>query len=277
MPFIKVSNEKASAIISIYGGQVLSYKPVDEPEDLLFISDNAYFQEGKAIKGGVPICWPWFGADQTSNENPNHGFVRNNFWAVSSVENLANGNTKIILEFTDTNETRKICSYHFFLSLEIIIGSDLTLKLTTFNRGSKPFSITEALHAYFNISYASQIQVLGLEKTEYLDKTENFVKACQVGAVTLAEETDRIHEGNKQNLTINDPGFNRKIKITSSGNKNIVVWNPWIHGASDLADLGNDDYKHFICVEIANVASNIVKILAGGDHILNTNYSIIRD
>lgn len=282
LPFIEVTNEKASALISIYAGQVLSFKPVDETEDFMFISDNAYFQAGKSIKGGIPICWPWFGAAPSSEnighlQNPNHGFVRDNFWSVLAVDALKNGDTKVKLEFVDTEKTRKMWPYCFYLSLDIIIGDSLTLDLVTQNTGDQAFSITEALHAYFNVGDAAQVQVLGLEKTEYLDKTKDFVKVCQVGAVTLEEATDHIHINVGHDLTIIDPVFKRKIKITSSGNKNVVVWNPWAKGAASMQDLEGEDYKRFVCVEIANAASNKVKILPASGYRMVTNYKIIRD
>ncbi len=254
----------------------MSYKPHNEPEDFMFVSENAYFQSGKAIKGGVPICWPWFGADPDNPNNPDHGFARNNPWTVSSTNKLQNGDTRIKLVLTDTAETRKIWPHSFHLSLEITVGDTLTLALLTKNTGQDTFYITEALHTYFNIGDATQIELLGLEHTEYLDKTENFVKVCQVGAITLSEETDHIHTDITHDLTIIDPSFHRKIKIASSGNKNVVVWNPWAKGSSQISDLDEDDYKHFVCVEIANAASDKVEIPAGTEYIMTTSYSCIK-
>ena len=190
---------------------------------------------------------------------------------------MENGDTKVRLEFSDTDKTREIWPYRFYLSLDIIIGDSLTLDLITENRGDKTFSITEALHAYFNVGDAKQVQLLGLEKTEYLDKKEGFVKVCQVGAVTLEEATDHIHVNVGHNLTINDPVLNRKIKITSSGNRNVVVWNPWDKGAAEMTDLDGDDYKHFICVEIANAASDKIETHPATVYRMLTNYSIVRD
>ncbi|MFW5444415.1 MAG: D-hexose-6-phosphate mutarotase [Methylococcaceae bacterium] len=270
-----MNNRNACALISIYAGQVLSFKPNNEPEDFMFISDNAYFQEGKAIKGGIPICWPWFGDSETPN-NPAHGFVRNNYWSVSSVASLGNGDTKIKLSFVDNTLSRNLWPYSFYLSLEIIIGNSLSLELVSRNTGNQPFSITEALHTYFNVGDATQVKLLGLEHTEYLDKTENFVKACQVGAIALYEETDNIYTDIKHDLTIDDPVFKRKIKISSSGNKNVVVWNPWAKGSDQMADLTKDDYKHFVCVEIANAASETVEVLPGSEYKLITHYSVQR-
>jgi len=246
----------------------------------MFVSENAYFQNGKAIKGGIPICWPWFGAAPEAESSPllkrpDHSFVRNNFWSVLSVDVLENGDSKVVLTFEDTEKTREIWPYSFYLSLEIIIGDSLTLELLTRNTGDQAFSITEALHTYFNVGDATQAEVLGLEHTEYLDKKENFIKVCQVGSITIAEETDHIHTDIKHELIIDDPAFERKIKISSSGNKNVVVWNPWAKGSAEIADLDKDDYKHFICLEVANAATDSVEILPNSEYRIDANYSIV--
>ncbi|MCF6204098.1 MAG: D-hexose-6-phosphate mutarotase, partial [Methylococcaceae bacterium] len=280
LPFIKVNNKKASALISIYAGQILSYKPVGEKEDFLFTSENAFFQNGKAIKGGIPICWPWFGAAQESIENsklPNHGFVRDHYWSVVLAEKIKNGDTKIKLEFVDTEETRKMWPYQFHLSLEIYIGESLTLELLTKNTGNEAFIMTEALHTYFNVGDAAQVEVLGLEKTEYLDKSQDFIKVCQIGAIKLSKETDRIHVDVEHDLTIKDPVFNRKINIVSLGNKNVVVWNPWEKGSKEIIDLEKEDYKRFVCVEIANAAADIVELSPGEEFRLITDYRLCED
>ena len=246
----------------------------------MFVSENAYFTDGKAIKGGTPICWPWFGAAPEMENVPNvkkidHGFVRTSLWKVASVVINESGATKIILEFEDTEKTRAIWPYNFYLALEITVADSLSIHLLTRNTGRQPFFITEALHTYFNVGDATQVEVLGLEHTEYLDKKAGFVKVCQVGAITLTEETDHIHTDIKHALMLDDPKFKRKIKITSSGNKNVVVWNPWVKGANDMVDLDKDDYKHFICLEIANAAAGSVEVLPSSEYSMLTNYSIV--
>lgn len=145
----------------------------------------------------------------------------------------------------------------------------------TRNTGEQPFSITEALHTYFNVGDARQVKVLGLEHTEYLDKAADFIKVCQVGAVILSEETDHIHTDVKHELIINDPVFKRKIKINSSGNKNVVVWNPWAEGAEKMVDLDSEDYKHFVCLEVANAAKDVVTIQPGSEYRLTTEYCMV--
>ncbi|MFK5950360.1 MAG: D-hexose-6-phosphate mutarotase [Methylococcales bacterium] len=271
---MQVTNKKASALISVYAGQVLSFKPVSEVEDILFFSEIAYFREGKAMRGGIPICWPWFGDAPEGADLPSHGFVRNNTWKVSNVNTLENGDTKIKLEFTDDDNTQKIWPFQFYLSLEITISDSLTLNLTTQNKGNQAFTITEALHTYFNVGDANQIQVFGLEKAEYLDKAEEYIEVCQVGAITVKEAMDHIYINKGNNLTINDPVLKRRINISSSGNKNVVVWNPGPDGAEKMLDLQAEDYKRFVCVEIANTASNSVKIHPSTEYSLVTSYDI---
>ncbi|WP_300372005.1 D-hexose-6-phosphate mutarotase [Methyloprofundus sp.] len=279
LPCIQVNNTKASALISVYAGQVLSFKPVNQTEDFMFISDNAYFAEGKASKGGVPICWPWFGAapeeqDVTALKKPDHGFVRTGLWAVLATEMLANGDSKIVLELKDTEKSRKIWPYSFHLILEILISDSLTLQLLTCNTGKQPFAITEAFHAYLNVGDARKIKVSGLENTDYLDKNAGFSRVHQQGVITLTKETDRIYTNNKHEMLLDDPTFKRQIKISSSGNKNVVVWNPWVKGVAAIKDLDNDDYKQFICLEVANAAEHSVLVLPNSESRMTANYSL---
>lgn len=272
--FIHIKNKKASALISVYAGQVLSFKPAHQSEDVLFFSDCAFFTEGKAMRGGIPICWPWFGDAPFNPAHPSHGFVRNNTWQVSAVETLINGDTKVILDFFDSDETREIWPYQFHLSLEITVSDSLTLNLVTRNTGDKVFSITEALHTYFNVGDSAQCHIFGLEKTEYLDKAEEYVPVCQVGAITVNEALDHIFLNEGDNLSISDPVLNRNINISSSGNKNVVVWNPGPDGAEKMQDLNQQDYKRFVCVEIANTASNIVTIEPKTEYSMLTKYNV---
>jgi hypothetical protein len=117
LPMIRVNNAKAAALISLHAGQVLSYQPAGEPEDVLFLSEKAYYQDGKAIKGGAPICWPWFGADPEGKGRPGHGFVRNRAWNVVATEAMNNGDVKVTLGLEDTPDTRAIWPLEYELSM----------------------------------------------------------------------------------------------------------------------------------------------------------------
>ena len=170
LPMIQVKTAKAKALISIHAGQVLSYQPAGEAEDVMFLSAKAYYQDGKAIKGGAPICWPWFGADPEGKGRPGHGFVRNRGWNVVSTEALTNGDIKVTVGLDDTPETQAIWPHAFNLRQEIVIGDSLNLSLITRNTGKEKFTITQAFHTYFKVGDINRAKVLGLAGCDYLDK-----------------------------------------------------------------------------------------------------------
>lgn len=275
LPMIQVKTSKATALISVYAGQVLSFKPANEFEDMMFLSEKAYYQDGKAIKGGVPICWPWFGADP-QGKGPAHGFVRNRLWHLVATEETANGDIEVTLGLTDTPETLAIWPYSFVLTQEIVIGNSLNLSLTTRNTGTGKFSITQAFHTYFKVGDIAQTQVLGLEGCAYTDKADNGTQKQQLGAVTINSEVDRIYTNAGSTLTIEDGALQRSIQITSQGSKTAVVWNPWQKISREMADLEDNDYQRLLCVETTNAASDSVEVDPDNECRIMANYQVIR-
>ena len=272
--YIEVNNARAHATISTYSGQVLSYRPKSQPDDLLFVSEKAYYEDGKAIKGGIPVCWPWFGADPDDLGRPAHGFVRNRQWEMIASESLADGSTKVVLGLADSDKTREIWPHPFRLSIEITVGDSLKVSLVTHNTGDESVTISQALHTYFYVGDINKVQVLGLDGTEYLDKVDGFAQKIQTGPVTVDSEVDRIYKGVKGDLVIDDASLGRKIRITSRGCSTAVVWNPWAEIAASMADLEDDDYTRMICVETANAGPETIEIAAGGEYCLEAEYII---
>jgi len=272
--YAEINNARAHATISTYSGQVLSYRPKNQQQDLLFVSDQAYYEDGKAIKGGIPVCWPWFGADPDDQGRPAHGFVRNRQWEVSSSEALADGSTKVVMSLVDTDETRKIWPHPFRLDIEITVGDSLKIELVTHNNDDKSVTISQALHSYFHVGDISKVAVLGLDGTEYLDKVADPARKTQTGPVIIDGEVDRIYTGVTGELVIDDASLGRKIRITSSGCSTAVVWNPWIAIAASMGDLGDSDYRKMLCVETANAGPETVTIPAGGEYRLAAEYTI---
>jgi glucose-6-phosphate 1-epimerase len=272
--YIEINNARAHATISTYSGQVLSYRPKGQQADLLFVSDKAYYEDGKAIKGGIPVCWPWFGADPDGRGRPAHGFVRNRQWEVSASESLADGSTRVVLCLTDSDETRNIWPHPFKLSIEITVGDSLRVALVTHNTGDKSVTISQALHTYFHVDDISKVRVLGLDGTEYLDKVDDSARKTQSGAVKIDGEVDRIYEGVSGELVIDDASLGRKIRITSRGCSTAVVWNPWIEIAASMGDLDDDDYRKMLCVETANAGPETIEIATGGEYRLEAEYTI---
>ncbi len=273
LPYIKISNDHADALVSVYAGQVLSFTPKGA-DDLLFVSDKAYYQEGKAIKGGIPVCWPWFGADSEGKGRPAHGFVRNRLWNVLSTRTTGDGATQMTLGLESTPETMAIWPHSFMLTLDITIGKTLQLVLVTRNTSEQAFTITQALHTYFAVGDITQTSVLGLDGRQYIDKAAGAGGAIkqQDGAVMVSTEVDRIYTDVPGELTVADGALQRTIRITSSGNKTAVVWNPWVDIAASMGDLQDDDYQRFVCVETANAADDVVEVTAGGEFRLTVEY-----
>ena len=272
--YIEINNAKAHATISTYSGQVLSYRPKSQKDDLLFVSDKAYYESGKAIKGGIPVCWPWFGADPGDLGRPAHGFVRNRQWEVSGSESLADGSTKVVLELADSQETREIWPHPFKLTIEITVGDSLSVALVTHNNGDENVTISQALHTYFYVGDIGKVKVMGLDGVEYLDKVDDFAEKTQSGPVTINGEVDRIYKGVSGELVIEDESLGRKIRIASRGCSTAVVWNPWSEIAASMADLNDDDYRKMICVETANAGPETVEVAAGGSYRLEAVYTI---
>ena len=275
-PFIKINNQNASAVISLYGGQVLSYAPHKE-DDLLFLSDKAFYQTGKAIKGGIPICWPWFGADPEGKGRPAHGFARNNLWELESTEQTASGETKVVISLLSNDVSKKLFPFEFKLSLTIVIGKELELELTTSNMDEKPFNITQALHTYFAVEDINGVAVLGLDGSSYLDKAKSNTgeeNRTQKGDVVFDGEVDRIYQDAPGNLQIQKKDSVKLTGIKSTNNKTVVVWNPWKELCEQSADLKADDYTRFVCVETANAADDVIEVIPGERFSLRVIYSI---
>ncbi|SDY65343.1 D-hexose-6-phosphate mutarotase [Nitrosomonas sp. Nm58] len=271
-PFIHVNNAKANALISVYAGQVLSFRPAGKTDDLMFLSEKAYYQAGKAIKGGVPICWPWFGPDPEGKGRPAHGFVRNRMWDVIETGVAANGDAEVVLGLTDTPETQAIWPHAFVLALKITVGEALNLELVTRNMGSEAFSITQAFHTYFSVGDIHQTRVSGLEGRQYIDKVEGGQQKTQSGAVTISSEVDRIYLDVLNDILIHDAAMKRQIRIASQGSETAVVWNPWAKISAEMGDLQDDDYLRLLCVETANAATDIITIEPGSEFKLVANY-----
>lgn len=270
----RINNDSAQALVSVYAGQVLSYRPNTAANDLLFISDAAYYEAGKAIKGGIPVCWPWFGPDPEDRGRAAHGFVRNRPWTVRATDTTTDGETRITLGMVDGEETRALWPAGFDLSLVVTVGDGLRVDLLTRNTGEQAFTVTQALHTYFSVGSIDQVQVLGLDACDYLDKAGDGGRHHQSGAVRFEREVDRIYLDVPAGLAIEDAAFGRRIDITASGSRTAVVWNPWAEISAGMGDLRDDDYQRFVCVETANAAGEVIRLEPGADYRLGAEYRL---
>ena len=272
LPFIEISNKSATALISIYAAQVLSYQPLAVAEDLLFLSEQSYYEPGKAIRGGIPLCWPWFGPDPQDVNGLSHGFVRNDYWTVVDVSALSAFETKVTLKFTSSHLS---WPYDYALELEISIGSELSLQLLTRNLGDQAFTITQAFHSYFKVGNIDQVRVLGLEGSEYLDKCDEDSQKYQSEMLLIDAEIDRIYSGLENTLIIEDAALQRRIEIRSSSHKSTVVWNPWLIRSEEFEDLAANSYQSFLCLETGNIGSNDIELLPYSEYRFCSQFKVL--
>ena len=273
---IHINSDFAQATISTYGGQVLAFQPVNETEDLLFVSKLARFESGIAIRGGIPICWPWFGPDPNNSGGLSHGLVRTRQWQVRNTVSEKDGAMTVILSINDSESTWKIWPHSFDLSIIITIREALTLELKTHNTSTTPFTLTQALHTYFRVEECQRAQVTGLENTPYIDKTDDEKQKFQQEAVTVTQEVDRIYTNVTSGLLLEDFAMSRNIQIQSENSKTAIIWNPWIHKAATMSDFGDDEFKSMLCIETANAGLDMITIPENSEYSLMAKYKIVR-
>ncbi len=263
----EIKNSHAEATIALHGGHILSFRPRGHAP-VLWLSRSSQFKTGQAIRGGIPVCWPWFADHPTDNSKPAHGFVRTAVWSVSESEALGDDSTRLKLFMADSAKTMRLWPHPFRLAIDVTVSDALRVKLTATNTGEAPFVCSGALHSYFNISSPAQITIKGLAGCDYLDKVDQFRRKVQAGDLRLANETDRIYLDTTAECFIEDRGMQRQIGIAKNGSRTTVVWNPWIDKARSMKDFGDDEYKRMVCVETANAATDAISLVPGGIHTL---------
>jgi glucose-6-phosphate 1-epimerase len=264
LPVAEISTPDAVARVALQGGQVLGWQPTGQTP-VIWVSKAAVFQPGKGVRGGVPVCWPWFGAREGQGA---HGFVRTRLWAMRETSVDSEGAVVMRLGIQDDTATRALWDYAFDLELRVTVGVTLKMELHTHNTGDQPFSLTEALHTYFGIGDIHQATVQGLDGTEYQDKVSPYGTVCQVGAVRFVGETDRVYLSTTADCLIEDPVLRRSIRVAKVGSTATVVWNPWTEKEKTFADMAPGEYRDMVCVESVNASPDLITVAPGGRHAL---------
>ncbi len=272
-PMIEINNAQSQATIALQGGHVMTYQPKGQ-EPLIWLSAAAKFQPGKSIRGGVPVCWPWFGAHAQDSSKPGHGHARTVMWEVLETAALESGATQVRMQLIVDATTQAFWAHNTPVQVLITVGEDLRVELITRNDSDAAVTISEALHTYFHISDISEVKIVGLEDTEYLDKVGTEQRKTQQGAITINGEVDRVYVNTDAECFIEDAGFKRRIRISKTHSQSTVVWNPWQAKAEKMGDLGEQGYRQMLCVESANALENSVEIAAGAQHSLAVVYRV---
>lgn len=257
-----------SGAVFAHGAHVVSWMPAGDGEvgEVLFLSRKAEFDTESAIRGGIPICFPWFGPGRTPGMSPAHGFARTATWHLASVDDGAERATATF-RLTEADATSEWFPHSFTAELRVSFGTELEVALTVANTGTAPFSYEDALHAYFAVGDVERIHIEGLDGAEFIDKTLGPAAPprTQIGDVTITGETDRVYDATGQ-VRIVDPVLKRTLVIDKEGSSSTVVWNPWVEKARALPDLADDEWREFVCVEAGNIGSYAVALEPGAHH-----------
>ena len=270
---VSINNDFAQAEIMLQGAHLIHWQPENE-DAVIWLSEDASFEHGKSIRGGVPVCWPWFGAHASDESFPAHGYARTVPWELLNVSQLPDARTQLDFRLIENKKTRQLWPYNTELIITYIIGRDLEISLMTKNLHDKPVELSEALHTYFKVGDVSKISVTGLDACHYLDKTDDFSDKKQVGEIHVADEVDRVYIDTSSEVCIDDPVLNRRIIIKKDGSHSTIVWNPWKAVAAKMGDLGQHGFLNMLCIESANAAVNSLTLDSGESHFLNVKYSV---
>jgi len=266
--YIEISNAAASAKIALQGAHVYEYKRSDG-HDVLWLSNESAMEEGIAIRGGVPVCWPRFGTLDESM--PAHGFTRTAKFEFIGSSEISESLTQVRFILKDSAESRSIWDYRFELELIVSIGETLVMELKTTNRDTKEFMITQALHSYFSVSHIDDVKIKNLEKKPYLDTLvdKNIIQNAEI---KVDQEIDRVYQDVDKEILLEDK--NRTLSICNSGSSSVVIWNPWIEKGSRMSGMNAEAYKEFICIESSNAFDDYVIIQPDKSHSLIATISV---
>lgn len=258
-----ISTAHASAELYLQGAHVSQWHPKGQ-DSVLFLSSKSLFHPGKAIRGGVPVIFPWFGPRSDGQPGPAHGYARTSLWTVDGSRLLSGGDVEITLVLPP-EENKPGARFR------AVFGEALRMELEVRNESRQPFRFEDALHSYFFVGDIHNVSVTGLEETTYIDKTEGSSRKLQrAEPVICRKETDQVHLNTAATCVIHDATRNRRIIVEKSGSGSTIVWNPWIEKTRGLSDMAPDEWQKMICVESGNVADNAVTLAPGGTHTLTT-------
>jgi glucose-6-phosphate 1-epimerase len=269
----EINNELGSASLCLQGAHLMTWQPKTQAVPVVWLSRDTRPAAGKSIRGGAPVCWPWFGAHATESGFPGHGFARTVPWSVIESGTEPCGATRLTLRLQVSDKTRAQWPVACSLDLTVIAGESLRMELRTENTGDADFVIGEALHTYFQIGDIGAVNVTGLEGCEYWDKVGGSTLRRQDGAIGFSGETDRVYINTSAECVIHDDKLKRRIHVAKSGSLSTVVWTPWIEKAGKMGDMGQPDgWREMVCVESANAIENVVRVAAGATHTLIVEY-----
>ena len=263
---VVVDAARAKAEIYLHGAHVTHFQPRGQ-KPVLFMSGKSLFEAGKPIRGGVPICFPWFGPRQDGRPGPLHGFARLQEWELPGAETASDGTVEIGLRFVSSAATREQWDGDFEMNYRVRVGVALGLELRVRNTSNRPIRIEEALHTYLAVSDVRQVSIEGLAGMTYSDRVGTpHTEIEDTAPIRITAETDRIYLNTRSKCVVHDPGWQRRLVVEKTGSDATVVWNPWIAKAKAMPDFGDDEWPGMLCIETCNVREHAVTIAPGQSH-----------
>ena len=259
LPMLVVENTLGRAVIALQGAHLMAFQATGQRE-MLWVSPKTVLENGKPIRGGIPLCMPWFGPGPDGKSM--HGFARTMEWTLIAAEIMEDDATRLELELTGDASTNELWPHAFAFRLEVVVSRQLKLGMTVENPGNTPVPLAFAFHTYFAVADVAKISVSGLEGTTYIDKMDNFARKPQNGAVTISAVTDRIYldVGARQLLQTGSD----TVTIESDA-QCAVVWNAWSND-KNIPDLGEGNHVGYVCVERCDVADRALTLQPGGSY-----------
>jgi len=265
LEYITVENNQSSIKVALQGAHILDFQCKGK-KPLLFLSETARFEKGFPIRGGIPVCWPWFGSHPSNTNLPNHGFARTSLWSHLDTQEISENKTKISLGLKSSKESLALWPFEFELTLEILISDCLEVSLISKNTGVQSFPLTQALHTYLNIEDIHKVQVQGLENKPFYNKINNSFDNVQESSLDFHTEVDRVYHQLTQALVFEDE--EQTLKVETFGSNTVVVWNPGSEFKQIFSDLSS--YKKMLCLESANTLEDEVELHQDEVHVLKT-------
>ena len=272
LPCVQVSSPRASGEIYLHGAHVTSWKPAGN-EEVLYLSSKSKWQDGAAIRGGVPVCFPWFSARADDPRSPAHGLVRTKSWQLEGITH-ADHDVTVALSTSADDATRKTWFGDYHLLFCATFGEQLRLEIIVTNRGTSSFRFEEALHSYFRVANIAGAKLRGLNGAGFIDKTDAKREKHQHGDVLISAETDRVYLKTFSTVEIEDPAARRRVLVAKEESRDTVLWNPWSEKAKKMSDVGADEWRQFVCVETCNVGDHAVNLAPAQAHTMSALISV---
>ncbi|MFP4106301.1 MAG: D-hexose-6-phosphate mutarotase, partial [Phycisphaerae bacterium] len=273
MPRLEVETELCKGELYLHGAHVTQWRPTGN-QPVLWTSMKSFFRPDKPIRGGVPICFPWFGPNDANPQLPSHGFARVMPWAVRAVTHEEDGAVTAILALEPTDYTLEMWDCRFEAVYTVRFGTTLTTSLEIRNVDTKPIAYTQALHHYFTVADVRHVEIEGLSGAEYVNQLDDSRNTQGDEPIRFEGETDRVYVNTDAAVTLADPGKNRLITVEKAGSQSTVIWNPWIAKASRMADFYDEDWPDMVCIETANARDNVVNLNPEQSHTMSTTLSV---